>query len=141
MKLRQGDPWMTPDAYGRTLQGLSVNLIVRDIAASVPFYRDVLGLAVVYHDADFAAVEGPGAKIMLHADHTYEHLPAGCHLDEGRGRGVEVRIYGIDPDAAAGRARLLGHGVAHPPETFAHGWRECHLTDPDGYLFAIGVPG
>lgn len=140
MKLRKGDPWTTPDAYGRTLTGLSLNLIVQDVSRSLPFYCDVLGLAVIYHDPDFAAIEGHGAKIMLHADHTYETLPAGKGLGAGRGRGVEFRLLGIDPDAAASRAQASGYDVAHPPENFPHGWRECHLRDPDGYLFAVGVP-
>lgn len=131
---------MTADAYGRTLTGLSLNLIVAGVERSLPFYRDVLGLTVLYQDPDFAAIEGHGARIMLHASHTYETLPAGRDLVKERGRGVEIRILGIDPDAAAGRAETLGYDVAHPPETFPHGWRECHLRDPDGYLFVVGVP-
>ena len=31
MKLREGDPWIPADEYGRSLRGLSVNLLVRDI--------------------------------------------------------------------------------------------------------------
>jgi ribosomal protein S18 acetylase RimI-like enzyme len=26
------------------------------------------------------------------------------------------------------------------PTTFPHGWRECHLADPDGYVFVVGEP-
>ena len=40
---RTGTPWMPADDYGRALQGLGVNLLVRDIAASVEFSRTVLG--------------------------------------------------------------------------------------------------
>ena len=33
---RTGIPWMTPAEYGRTLAGLSMNLVVRDVARSDP---------------------------------------------------------------------------------------------------------
>ena len=36
--------------FGRTLAGISVNLIVRDVASSLPFYTDVLGLKSLYDD-------------------------------------------------------------------------------------------
>src|SRR5207249_7357159 len=60
MKERMTTPWMSAADYGRTLAGLSVNLIVREVARSVPFYADVLGLRLLHSDADFAAFEGDG---------------------------------------------------------------------------------
>src|ERR1700716_3348543 len=54
---RTGTPWMASDAYGKTLTGLSLNLIVRDVAKSVPFYREVLGMTVHYADLDMAALQ------------------------------------------------------------------------------------
>ena len=65
---RTGTPWMTPTEYGRSLTGLSVNLVVRDVARSLPFYRDVLGMTVHYADLDFAALQIAGASVQLHAD-------------------------------------------------------------------------
>src|SRR5690606_3500802 len=47
-------PFMPAPDYGRSLQGLSVNLLVRDIARAVTFQRDVLGVACIYADPDFA---------------------------------------------------------------------------------------
>ena len=37
--------FMSAGEYGRTLAGLSLNLIVRDVARSTPFYTEVLGFA------------------------------------------------------------------------------------------------
>ena len=54
-KKRTGTPWMTPTEYGRTLTGLSMNLIVRDISKSLPSYRDVLGFSVHYADVVVSA--------------------------------------------------------------------------------------
>jgi catechol 2,3-dioxygenase-like lactoylglutathione lyase family enzyme len=133
---------MSAADYGRTLSGLSVNLIVREVARSLPFYTGVLGLRLLYSDEDFAAFEGEGVRLQLHADHTYAQMPWAKRLSESspRGLGAEVRILGIDPDAAERRARAGGFTVAVPVRDWPHGWRDCVLEDPDGYTFAVGVP-
>ena len=139
---RTGAPWKTPTQYGRTLTGLTMNLIVRDVATSLPFYRDVLGFTVHYADVDFAALQLADAKIQLHADHTYDHQPWGPRLaDPGkRGLGAEIRILGIDPDAAERRAREHRVSVLSASRDWPHGWRDVVLEDPDGYTFAVGDP-
>ena len=142
MKRRTGEPWMPAREYGRSLTGLTVNLLVRDIDKALVFQREVLGVAVVYSDPDFAVVRGYGAEWMLHADHTYTRQPWGLRLGEGgkRGFGVEIRLLGIDPDEAERRARAGGHTVlASAKDWPPHGWRDCVLEDPDGYTFAVGV--
>jgi catechol 2,3-dioxygenase-like lactoylglutathione lyase family enzyme len=134
---------MSADAYGRTLAGLSVNLIVRDITRSLPFYTRVLELRALYSDEDFAALEGDGnLRMQLHADHAYAQMPWATRLrDPGkRGLGAEIRILGLDPDAAERRAREAGHTVLVPTKDWPHGWRDCVLEDPDGYTFAVGTP-
>lgn len=133
---------MSAADYGRTLSGLSVNLIVRDVARSVPFYRDVLDLRLLYSDEDFAAFEREGVNLQLHADHTYAEMPWAPRLGDGsaRGLGAEIRILGLDPDAAEARARDAGFTVLVPVRDWPHGWRDCVLEDPDGYTFAVGVP-
>ncbi len=138
---RTGTPWMAADAYGKTLHGLSLNLIVRDVAASVPFYRDVIGMTVHYADADMAALQLESTQIVLHADHTYDKQPWATRLlDTGkRGLGVEIRIFDVDPDAAERRATAHGATVLIGARDWPHGWRDVVLEDPDGYTFAVGV--
>jgi len=133
---------MSAAEYGRTLSGLSLNLVVRDVARSVPFYTDVLQLRLLYSDEDFAAFERDPVKLQIHADHTYARMPWAARLrDESRrGLGAEIRILGVDPDAAEQRARDGGFTVAVPVRDWPHGWRDCVLEDPDGYTFAVGVP-
>lgn len=111
-------PWMPADAYGKTLTGLSLNLIVRDLAKSVPFYRDVLGMMVHYSDEDMAAVQLDTTQIVLHADHTYDKQPWASRLPETGKRGATI---------------LLG------ARDWPHGWRDVVLEDPDGYTFAVGT--
>ncbi len=134
---------MPASEFGRTLTGVTVNLLVRDVAASLPFYTEVLGLKTLYSDEDFAALEGPdGWRMMLHADHTYDRFaPEIARLAEQgkRGAGAEIRILGIDPDLVEARARERGFTVNVPVQTFQHGWRECRLEDANGYMFAVGV--
>lgn len=142
-KLRTGEPWRPAADYGRSLSGLSVNLIVRDVARSLPFYGEVLGLRVLYSDPDFAALEGPNEmRLMLHADHTYEGMPWFSRLRRGepRGLGAEIRLFGLDPDAAERRAHEHGARVLVATRDWPHGWRDCLLEDPDGYVFAVGTP-
>jgi catechol 2,3-dioxygenase-like lactoylglutathione lyase family enzyme len=140
---RTGDPWMPAPQYAAYLTGLTLNLLVRDIAGSLSFYTEVLELKALYSDPDFAALEGgPGVRIMLHADHTLDHSPsetARLTAPGKRGTGAEIRILGMDPDQVEARARTRGFAVNVPARTFPHGWRECRLEDANGYMFAVGI--
>jgi len=138
---RTGAGWMPADAYGRSLPRFTVNLLVRDVARSVPFYCDVLGATLRHADEDFAALELNGTEFMLHADHTYGHHPLFARLQEPgpRGTGAELRVMGIDSDAVEARAKAAGARILQPATDFPHGWRDVMVEDPDGYVWAAGV--
>ena len=142
MKKRKGDPWIPNDSYGRMLPPFSMTLVVREIARSLAFYREVLEALVHYSDEDFAALKVGGAEFMLHADHTYDDNDWYPQLTEGAGRGigVEVRLFGLDPDAVEERAKKAGAPVVKATRVTGHGWREVMVADPDGYVWAVGVP-
>jgi uncharacterized glyoxalase superfamily protein PhnB len=120
-----------------------VNLLARDVQTSLPFYRDVLGATVRYADADFAALNLAGAEFMLHSDHTYDHHPLHKYVADvpagRRGLGAELRVMGVDPDAAESRAKAAGATIVQPAADYPHGWRDVMLADPDGYVWAVGV--
>ncbi len=141
MKLRTGDPFMPAPDYGHSLQGLSINLLVREVAAAVTFQREVLGVEVVYSDPDFAVLRGYGGEWMIHADHTYQGHPmqGGLAGDVPRGAGVELRLHGCDPDKAATNAQRLGFALLAPPTDKPHGLREAFIMDADGYVWVPDV--
>ena len=141
-KLRVGNSWMSAADYGRSLRGISINLLVYDLKRAVEFQTEVLGAMVVYSDPDFAAMKGFGAEWMLHADHTYSNHPLRGSLNDGlaRGVGIELRLHGCDPDAAQERARALGEIILAEATDKPHGLREAYLIDPDGYIWVPEVP-
>jgi len=130
-----------PD-YGRALRGLTLNFLVRNVWAALPFHREVLGAEVVYDDVDFAVLRAQGAEWMLHADHTYDQHPLHATLKSGKDRGVgaEIRLHGRDPDQAEAAARRHGYTVLAGAADKPHGLREAFLLDPDGYLWVPDVP-
>ena len=142
MKKRTSDPWMPAPAYGRTLTGLGVNLLVADVGSSVAFAEAVLGATTVYADPDFAVLRRDGMEWMLHADHTYDRHPLSGLVAgiEGRGAGVELRVHGVDPDDAERRAREAGYTVLASALDKPHGLREAYILDPDGYCWVPDVP-
>jgi catechol 2,3-dioxygenase-like lactoylglutathione lyase family enzyme len=142
VKLRTGDPWMSATQYSQTLRGLTLNLLVQDIARSLPFHREVLAAQVVYSDPDFAVLRYAEVEWMLHADHTYADHPLHTHLSQEmpRGVGAELRLHGRDPDEAEAAARKLGVTVLAGAKDKPHGLREAYLFDPDGYLWVVDTP-
>ena len=141
-KQREGDPWMPAPAFGRSLTGLSVNLLVTNIAATVAFSQTVLGAETVYADPDFAVMKRGATQWMLHADHTYENHPMAGFVAglEGRGAGIEIRLHNSDPDLAETRARAAGHTILAGATDKPHGLREAYILDPDGYCWVVDIP-
>lgn len=144
---REGGDFPSAEDYGRSLKGLGVNLLVRDVARSIRFARLVLGAELVYSDADFAVLrQGPvgphQAEWMLHADGTYHSHPLPGLLSDLqiRGAGVEIRLYHCNPDRAVAAATEHDFHVLAPAADKPHGMREAHILDPDGYCWVPSLP-
>jgi len=133
-------PLSAPD-YGRSLRGLGFNLLVKDVSRAVAFATEVLGATSLYDDEDFAMMKLVGADFMFHADHTYCDNPLRGVVKgaEGRGAGVELRLYGVDPDMAEAAARRGGWSVLAGSADKPHGLRECVILDDEGYAWVPGV--
>ena len=128
-------------AFGRALRGFGVNLLVKDIAATVRFLTEILTLRLHRADGDFAVLEYEGEFFQLHADHTYHDNPLPQLLPESgsRGGGLELRLFGLDPDACESRAQEGGYTILRTSLDRPHGLRECYLVDPDGYCWVPSV--
>ena len=143
MKKREPDktPPVSAEDYGRALRGLGFNLLVTDVPRAVTFATEVLGATSFYDDADFAALRWSGQDFIFHADHAYrDNALSGIVVGlEARGAGVELRLYGCDPDVAEAKARELGFTVLAGSIDKPHGLRECVILDDDGYAWVPAV--
>ena len=78
---------------------------------------------------------------MFHHDATYKNneLYGIVQGAEARGIGVELRVYGSDPDVAEANARAGGWTVLAGSIDKPHGLRECIIIDDEGYVWIPSV--
>jgi catechol 2,3-dioxygenase-like lactoylglutathione lyase family enzyme len=130
-------------AFGRSLGGLGLNLLVRDAAVTARFLTGVLGMTAHRVSADFAIMRYGLHLFQLHGDATFAGHPLHALLPEAgpRGAGVEIRLFDTDPDAAWERARACNDAVAlREPQDWPHGLREAVILCPDGYAWVPSRP-
>lgn len=128
------------------------NLMVADMARSLGFYRDVLGmtltvgvtadLQMVMDPADpaivFAVLEWNGAQLMLQTVASMAaELPV---FDPQQVPAPAGTIYfrDLDPDAVVGR--VPADRIVKGPVTQWYGMKEVYLRDPDGHIVCLGTP-
>lgn len=124
-----------------TFTSLTPNLVVRDIAASTAFYRDVLGFSVkqtVPDEAPFVFVwlERGGIGVFLNDRRTVEaHLPVAARNIGGSG--MFIVVEGLDElhDAVSQKTAL-----AMPMTKQFYGMREFAVADPDGHIVTFAEP-
>lgn len=123
--------------FGRSLTGIGLNLVVRDVEASARFLAEVFGMGVHRLSKDFAILTYGGDVMQLHSDGTFGGHPLLGLLPKAgaRGAGAELRLYETDPDEAALLAEAAGGHVLQAPADKPHGLRECVILDPDGYAW------
>ncbi|MCB1394858.1 MAG: glyoxalase [Rhodobacter sp.] len=129
-------------SFGRSLRGVGVNLLCRDVPAVARFLGNCFGLSVHRLSGDFALVRHGDALIQLHSDATYGAHPLSGLLPENppRGTGVQLYLFGIDPDMAVLRAEAAGGTVIEEPRAKPHGLREATILSPEGHAFSPAVP-
>ena len=136
------DETVSAAAFGASLRGLGLNLLVRDVPAQAAMLEAVFGMTAHRISRDFAILRYGGAVFQLHADGTYHANPYLALLPENppRGAGCELRLYDSDPDAATAVAEANGMTVLQPPTDKPHGLREAYLLCPDGYAWVPSRP-
>jgi len=116
---------------------------VRDLEASVVFYRDKLGFQVARREPDFAVVAlGRAIVLLAAAGAVVEHqMPRASEWLAGaaRGIGVNVLILVDDVHAVYDRARSAGATIAKEIGDRTYGLRDFIVADPDDYLLRFGA--
>lgn len=127
-----------PAEFGPSLRGLGVNLLCRDVQGMARFLEVVFGLSIHRESADFALARHDGVLMQLHSDATFGRHPLLALLPETppRGAGLQLYLFGIDPDLAVSRAEAAGGVVLEPPADKPHGLREATILSPEGYAFS-----
>lgn len=130
------------DSFGRSLRGIGLNLLVRDVKAQCAFLETVFGLRTHQVTQDFAIVTYGDQVFQLHSDGTYHSNPLLSLVPEHppRGAGLEIRLYDSDPDVAAARAEAAGGTVLQVPTDKPHGLREAYILCENGYAWVPSRP-
>lgn len=111
---------------------------VRDLAASLTFYRDRLGFTEEYQfppdgPAAFVALAlGPATSLALAAAADGETGSHGRPIRLGGGHQFELCLYTDDLDRAVGELREHGAPVLVEPADQPWGERMAYVADPDG---------
>lgn len=127
------------DAQPEPFRGRALNaaLTVKDLAASVAWYQDVMGFSVDQrHEPGGTLVavslRAGDVRILLNQDN------GARGWDRSKGEGVSLQITTDgDVDAYAARIRAAGGTLDSEPADMPWGARAFRLHDPDGYKFAI----
>lgn len=130
------------ETFGKSLKGIGLNLLVRNVRAHCAMLETVFDMTVHQPTDDFAIVTYGDHVFQLHADGTYHSNPLLGLLPENgaRGAGLEIRLYDTDPEVAVARAEAAGMHVLQPPTDKPHGLREAYLLCPDGYAWVPSRP-
>lgn len=118
-------------------RALSASLTVKDLDASLAWYRDVVGFVVDQkHEREgtlvAVAVKAGGARILLNQD------DGAKGWDRTKGEGFSLQFTTAqDVDEVARRIKERGGTLESEPADMPWGARVFRLLDPDGFKLAI----
>jgi len=116
------------------------NLIVRDVAKSTAFYRDILGFEIketvpANEPFVFVMLTRDGVPVFLNDHKAVEHeFPEADQVTRGGTVTMFFIISGVDVYHAAVASKV---NVVMPLKTQFYGMREFAITDPDGHIITF----
>ena len=116
-----------------TLTGISnVMLWTTELARSLAFYRDTLGLAIQFEMPGFVFLNGGGVTLSLSEAHAKLATPVAG--------GTEI-VFGVaDVTAAHGALTARGVEFLNAPRNVSGDQWAANFRDPDGHLLSIFGP-
>lgn len=126
------------------ISGIAPFFIVRNVPASLLFYRDRLGFAITFQGPDpddifFGIVQRGAAMIML-KDIGVDPAP-NCTRDVKKGIARwDAYLHVPDPDALAAEFLSRNVELSEPLANTDDGLRGFEVKDADGYVLFFGRP-
>lgn len=119
---------------GAMLVGAAAVFAVTDMAASVSYYRDVLGFDVTFQYGE------PIYYTCLCRDEVALHLNSSAHARRVPGSG-SLCVFVRDVDGLYAELIARGARPVSAPQTYDYGMRDFDILDPDGnqLVFGMGV--
>jgi lactoylglutathione lyase len=116
-------------------------LFAVDLARSIHFYRDLIGIPLRFSTDSYAEFQTEGAKFALYARAELPSLigreapPGPLPWPQG-----EIAFFVEDPDAEHERLRRADVTILAPPTDRPWGERTLHVADPDGNVIELTRP-
>ena len=119
---------------------LSPSLTVRDVHASLAWYRDVMGFEVdreMERDGKLrgVALRAGDVRLLINQD------DGAKGLDRVKGAGLSLMFSTRQSvDAVAAHIKAHGGTLVSEPADMPWGQRVFRVIDPDGFVFAVSTP-
>lgn len=111
----------------------ALRIFVDDLANARGFYRDTLGLPIVWdHEASAFGVD---AGVSLIIETVAKDAPADDRAMVGRFVGCSLQVDDIDAECA--RLETAGVSFAGPPKEQYWGGKLAHFKDPSGNVLTL----
>ncbi|HUU33129.1 MAG TPA: VOC family protein [Vicinamibacterales bacterium] len=133
---------MTDTAAALNATNLGCSITCKDLDASIRFYRDAIGFAVVqkYENEGktvAAVVVAGNCQIVLNQDDG----KLGWDRTKGQGFYLQINVPGAaDVDATAARIKAAGGALLSEPADRPWGARMFQFNDPDGFKLGVSTP-
>lgn len=123
----------------------TVGLFVKDMARTVAFYRDVMGLKTDWNGGGNADLFEDGVRLILYGRKDFEAMTGRSYAYPAGTNGTMELAFDVprfsDVDREYRRVTAAGAQPVFPPTTEPWGQRTCYVADPDGNLIEIGSFG